>query len=296
MALRDGDLPALYRSADRSSLDAQRRFRNGTAALLALLLVAAVGELVTTEVGPSSTDWGSILAATALIASLIVRASLGRTRPEAAWYGGRALAESVKSLAVQYAVAGGDYDRGRMAAAVARWRFCSDLDALRADIGGARPFEASTGAAITEAMSRLRVSDLETRRRAYCRERLADQRAWYASRARRSRSRARRIELASACLLLAGGVTAVLKAADVVQIGLLGLLATGSAALIAWSSTRGYHQLDEAYSLASHDLAVAEVDAARPRDEGEWARFVARAERAISREHTMWRAARTAVG
>lgn len=290
MPLGDGDLPALYGAADTSSLQAQNQYRHATAAVLLLLILAAAGGLVTTSFGPGTTDWGGVVAAIAFFGALLVQLEQARSRPERAWYEGRALAESAKSLGWQYSVGGGRYGRDTTRADEA---LRADLRSLLEDIGDARPIEVAAGSAqVTFAMDALRGGDLDTRRREYLRGRIADQRGWYAQKARWNRKRARIWLLAIIALQIVGGTAAIVKATGTVDVDLLGLASAVTASVVAWVRLKDHAQLDEAYSLASHELSLVESGIDEPTLESEWARFVADAEQAISREHRMWRAAR----
>jgi hypothetical protein len=292
-ALTDEDLPALYRAADQSSMEGQKQYRKGTAAILGSLLAAAVFGLVTTRFGPGSTDWGGVLAAVAFLASLVVQAALAQRRPERRWYEGRALAESAKSLGWQYAVAGGNYGRRVDGDDEVEGELRKDLAALLHDIGEADPFEVPPGAEqVSSAMRELRESELPNRKNAYRTGRVTSQRSWYGSKARSNRKRARIWSGATIACQVGGGAAAVLKATGSIEVDLLGVGAALAASIVAWVQLNSYAQLDEAYSLASHDLALVEARIGEPRDEPAWADFVADAEQAISREHRMWRAAR----
>jgi hypothetical protein len=87
---------------------------------------------------------------------------------------------------------------------------------------------------------------------------------------------------------IAAGIAVVLGATG---IDLLAVIAALAAAGTAWVQVKQYGSLATAYSIAAQELASisAEVDTV---SEGLWAVFVANAEEAISREHTLWRASR----
>jgi hypothetical protein len=72
------------------------------------------------------------------------------------------------------------------------------------------------------------------------------------------------------------------------------VLASIAAVLVGWREVKQYGQLGHAYSLAAQELGLVEVRAAHVVTDDDLAAFVADAEQAISREHTMWAARRRA--
>lgn len=291
--LGDAELPALHRSADKSSLEAQTLYRRATAGTLVALLFAAICGALSLKWGPGSVDWAGVGAAVAFMAVLVVQSGLARSRPERAWYDGRALAESAKSLGWQYAVAGGAYGLGAVPEpGDADRKLVGDLGGLLDDLPEGQPAPAEEPQ-ISRAMRSLRDSSLERRRSAYLDNRVRDQRSWYAGKATWNKGR-RRLWFAAVVLLqVGGGSGAVLKAAGVVEIDVLGIASAAAASIVAWTQLNDHGQLEEAYSLASHELSMVESTIGDAVTEDGWADYVADAEQAISREHRMWRAARS---
>ena len=86
-------------------------------------------------------------------------------------------------------------------------------------------------------------------------------------------------------------------------INLTGAFSAVAAASMAWLQMKRYQDLAQAYALVAHELGLIEVQAEdvrrlietqaqRVHREEHLASFVANAENAISREHTMWVARR----
>ena len=73
----------------------------------------------------------------------------------------------------------------------------------------------------------------------------------------------------------------------------LGVVAALVAAVAAWTQARQYGNLATAYTIAHQELSSIRGLLSAQEDEADWSSFVDSAEGAISREHTMWRAART---
>ena len=98
------DFPALFRVADDSSLEAQRKY----ILLIRVSLIAMVGGTLLVELDFVIPGWtrafvvlGAALMATAFFATLLVSQKSYKDR----WYSGRAVAESVKTLSWRFMMA-----------------------------------------------------------------------------------------------------------------------------------------------------------------------------------------------
>ena len=67
-----------------------------------------------------------------------------------------------------------------------------------------------------------------------------------------------------------------------------------AAVAVAWLSLKQHSSLSSAYAIAARELNLVHEQVRTAQTEAEWALRVNDAEEAISREHTMWRASRTA--
>jgi SMODS and SLOG-associating 2TM effector domain 3/SMODS and SLOG-associating 2TM effector domain 1 len=282
-------LPALHDAASAMADRAQREFLWATRIQLAMLLVAAVGGVVTLEVGAKDTAVGAVVGLVAFIIAALARVYTLSRRPETRWYEGRAAAESVKTLAWRYAVGGQPF-------AVAQGTDPDRLfvERIREVLTSLSHLEAGLGneAQITAEMKELRAASLSERKRAYEADRIRDQQRWYGSKAELNRKRALVWGLAVLGFQLAGAVSAIARIVQWIAVSLLGIAAAASAAAAAWLQSRQHESLVTAYSVASQELAGVRGLIGEGDDEESWAAFVEDAEEAISREHTMWRASR----
>jgi hypothetical protein len=90
----------------------------------------------------------------------------------------------------------------------------------------------------------------------------------------------------SIVLEIAGLIGGALKAFGWIDFDLLAFLAA------AWMEAKQHRTLATAYGIASQELASIASELPTLHSEERWAAFVAQAEEAISREHTLWRASR----
>jgi hypothetical protein len=302
-------LSPIHDSASSRSLRAQRRFFRLTVALLALAAVIALtGALpaitITNDfdvsVLPSSdgVNLFGVLAMLAFGATFVVRRTLDVQEPQRAWYDGRAVAESVKSLAWRYSVGGAPFFGGGHPHALPSdraddlllSRITEVVEQFHTD-GTRAPVDASQ---ITDRMRSVRATPLAERRAAYARDRVGDQEAWYRSKAAWNERRAKQWSRASLALEVGGLAAAVVIAGGwLEEVDLLGIVATILAAIVAWTNAKQHTTLAESYLVAAQDLRDIQAGVDRETTEEAWAEFVANAEAAMSREHTVWRARRS---
>ncbi|MGH2969086.1 MAG: DUF4231 domain-containing protein [Solirubrobacteraceae bacterium] len=286
------ELPAIFHAADASSLAGQRRFLRATKLRLMTLPLAAGAGGLSWVIG--GVDYAGIIAAAAFVGALAAEVFILQTKPDRVWFEGRAAAESAKTLAWRYAVGGEPFGLGAVTGADADRLLIErvndvlqDLDEL--DVSSTL----ADGRQITPAMRALRAGSIEARKLAY-ETRLADQQVWYAAKAGWNAARARRWSAVMVTAEALGAVGALVKAAggSPGPAWLLGLFGAAGAAAAAWLQTRQHQGLASAYSLAAHELASIRALLVWQQTETSWAAFVRDAERAISREHSLWRSSR----
>jgi hypothetical protein len=286
---RPADFPALFRSADRESLRAQRSYLRSLRVRLGALLVAAFGGALTLTTA-AGFQIGGGLAFLAFACALGAELFLATTSPLATWYEGRAAAESAKTLAWRYMVRGEpfevdepDVDKQFLAQTHS---LLQDLQSLSLGTGEPDAHQ------ITDRMRQIRALDFEEHRQIYLVDRIADQQRWYSEKARWNDRRARSWVLVSIVLEIAGLIGGALKAFGWINFDLLGFLAAAAGCVMAWIEAKQHRNLATAYGIASQELASIATELPMVSSEERWAALVGQAEEAISREHTLWRASR----
>ena len=183
------DYPGLFQAADRASLAAQRRHLLFTGAmLLSLVLGAGLGAL--SSVIPSLKT-GLAVASTALVSLSFVLTAIRRAlKPEKLWYGGRAVAESAKSMAWRYMTGAEPYFISAPREDVDS-RFISDLKSLVRNsdqLAVGVSSEYTDRPQISPRMREVRATSFEGRKQTYLAQRISDQRRWYAQKAGKSQT------------------------------------------------------------------------------------------------------------
>ncbi|MFE3550315.1 DUF4231 domain-containing protein [Streptomyces kronopolitis] len=289
--LTDGELPALFRTADTASLRGQRVYIRATKIRLSLAVAAAVFAAVSVRLG-DRWDLAALAVACAFIATLMVELWLLTRNPERDWYDGRAFAESIKTLSWRYSVGAAPFAFASPDTEAER-QFIHEVQKLITE-APADSLVISNPVRVTEQMHALRRSDLALRRHAYLESRIQDQLNWYSSKAKFNSGRARGWRLALISIEGTGIIVALLKAGGVISFDLPGVLAALLGAGSAWFAVRQYEALARAYKFAANDLSTVYARLQSVEEEDAWAHESADAEEAISREHTMWRASRGA--
>ncbi len=284
--LDDTSLPASFRSADKASLAGQGDTIRHVQWSLRLGVLAAAGGLTSWRIGEAQLDVLAGLAGLAFIASLFFTIKLGADRAEERWYRGRAIAESIKTLAWRYAVCGDPFAQ-EVDPADADRLFVERVGEVvkKADKGQLAPV---AGDQITSRMRELRAEALPRRVESYCIGRVEDQMHWYANKAESNGNSASRWGLIAAAANLVGIVGSLARFLGWIEVDVLGIAAAAAGGATAWVQLKQHRMLASSYALAAQELSLVRERLSRIGDEDAWSAEMSDAEDAISREHTMW--------
>jgi len=261
-----------------------------TAAVLVLAVVAAVFGV--SSLKADHLEWAAFGSVVALGGGIAVSDVLRRRNPNRYWYAWRALAESVKTLAWLYSVAGGDFGKDDIADADARSELVSRIASIEAEYEDLQLPRREDAEVVSDAMSQLRGAPLDARRAAYDTERLRDQLAWYRRRGDQHAAQRDVWTWMSIGLQVSAFVLAGLRFFEVIGVDLVGIATTAAAGAVAWQRGHDHAGVTEAYGRTAQELLEISRTIAAASTEREWANFVANAEMAMSREHTSWWARR----
>jgi hypothetical protein len=285
------DYPALFLAADSASLGAQRQHLLFTGAVLLSLVVAAGLGALSAVVSSFKTSFA--VASTALVSlSFVITAIRRALKPEKLWYGGRAVAESAKSMAWRYMTGAEPYF---VAAIDIDTKFVSELRSLvkASDLAVGFSSEYADKPQISPRMREVRACSLDDRKRIYLAQRISDQRAWYGRKARKSQQAENWyfvVILVSQALALASGAYMISSPGS--KWNLVGVFSSLASALVAWLQVRQHEELAQSYAVAALELGFIEEQSAHVGNDQDFSAFVGDAENAVSREHTLWIARR----
>ena len=283
--------PGLYRCADSASLNAQRTYLCLNKLYLGSLVVgSAVG--ATATLGMSVWNmWSFTIMAIILVLGLLILWIMRARSDDKIWFDGRAIAESVKTASWRFMMKVPPYQEDNKVEEL----FISQLKEIRE----ARPHmgkclaavQDSGGSSITDFMREKRTATLEDRKKFYVNDRLADQRSWYARRAKQNATSSIRWFWIVAGLQITAIVLAIIQAKGL-NINIVPVITTSVAAFAAWGQMKRYDELAQSYYLAAQELEDLESLACSQTTVEEFTQLVEQAENSISREHTMWCARR----
>lgn len=290
-SISESDLPALHRAANTRSLAGQKQALRLTKLRLGAVVAAAAGGAATWDVGRHhDVRLAAWIAFVAFLTAGACEIALAIRRPDRVWYEGRAAAESVKTLTWRYMMRAESYETE---ARHVDQRFVREIIEVLDNLATiAAPPAGPTDGQITTKMRDVRGLAFNDPRHVYLERRIREQQAWYSNKATSNATLGRYWIDASVLLEVAGMIGAALKAVDVIDFDFLGIFATAAAAAGAWAQAKQYQNLSTAYGVTSQELAAIASEIEVLTDESMWALFVAEAEEAISREHTLWRASR----
>ena len=294
MRFADSDYPALFLGANTASSEAKSAYMNLTKSTLVLLVVGA-GLAAASTVTNSGRSAFAITSALVIAGSVFLTIYLKATKPEQLWYGGRAVAESVKSMTWRYMMGAEPYFIG-LSLAEADKALISGFSSIAkerkhlAPALGGKFFELPQ---ISKAMRAIRSGTLEERKSIYLSERIKNQRKWYSQQASVNRSAENRyFAFILVCQFCALSAAILLVSHPDSKTKLTGLFTSLASALIAWLQLNQHKELAQSYCVTELDLGLVQEQAQYIQNDRDLSDFVGDAENAISREHTLWTARR----
>lgn len=283
--------PGLYYEADSASNRQQKIHLRLIKAEFGLLIAASLFSLWSPDLGWYYAMYAGFIAIPFVL--LVTRMIL---KPEQGWYQARALAESVKTATWKYMMQAEPFDR-EQAAQEARANFRNHLRAiLKANqhIGHRFDAVAATDEQVTPDMEAARQTKVTDRLAAYLRDRVDDQRSWYALKAGLNKKWARHSVIACSILYI---TALVLVATRIIrptwQFAHPEPLLVSATALIGWMQIKKFNELAASYTLTAHEIGIIRSRSEDCTSEEAFAEFVDDAELAFSREHTQWIARQT---
>ncbi|PHN30708.1 DUF4231 domain-containing protein [Pseudomonas sp. ICMP 460] len=281
--MQEKDFPALYQSTDQLSKERQGDFFRALGANLFLLVCAASLSVI------NFPHWSmAVLQVLTLLGALGCSVFLATQRPEIFWYAGRAVAESIKTLAWRYVSKAEPFDdEDEAAKEMFRRKIKAVFDQNR-DMASVLTSHLDSPQ-ISEKMTQLRSQSLEERRAAYFEHRIEDQLAWYKAKATSNASAAKWFFR----LLITVNVVAIILA--LVRIAFstapywpTDVMVAAAASLLSWMQAKRYTELSASYALTAFEIQFVREQSQVEMTEQTFSSFVGDAENAFSREHTQW--------
>lgn len=295
MTIENSDFPSLFRAADSASLQAQRIYLRCISADLFLIVASGVAGALSLE-NHQQKFIAALASAIFMAGGLLLTLYIRGRQFEQNWFDGRAVAESVKTSTWRFMVGSEPYHQSLSEKEVIRLF----TESLRKVVEDRRRFAAflvnnseENDSQIPSKMLEIRNLPLEEKKQLYLNERLHNQRLWYANKAKANVKFSNRwfnaIIISQGLALLSSYL--LIKYPEF-PILLPSVFATIAAAFVAWLQLKRHQELANSYGLAAQELSFIAEQIRLVESPEAFSAFVADAENAISREHTLWVARR----
>jgi hypothetical protein len=278
--------PALYQTAGEMSAESQAATLNLIRGEYVLLLIAAVLSMNWSKEPLFFAAYAFVLAAS--LALLVKRNS---EKPEQGWYRGRALAESIKTSCWRYCMRAEPFrDADNVAKPQSEFRNHL-LEILRTNrfIGDRMPPDSLAKEQITDSMQSVRSLPLDERKALYLKERIQEQREWYARKAGENKKAGGRWGwVGVGAYLVAIGLALARIALPDWELWPIEPVIVFASAIVGWSQVKKFNELATSYALTAHEIGIIQGGIDAVSTEQAFSDFINEAEQAFSREHTQW--------
>jgi hypothetical protein len=282
--LETEDYPALYQAADSASAAAQATYLRCIKGYAALAIVGAA----LASIGIESRLSASV-AAVVFLGGLGLSLLIAFKRYEDTWYRTRAIAESIKTASWRFMMGAEPYD---LPVNKARQKLAQVLRSVLQEhrhLGGEFAGDLAEKSQITESMIRNRELPLVERLSLYRRERITEQRSWYARKSSTNNTEARKWFWILVLLQVGAIICVVLRiAVPDWKLWPTEMFVVAGASALGWIQVKRFRELSAAYALTAHEIGMADAELGDIKDERQFSRFVGDTENAFSREHTQW--------
>jgi hypothetical protein len=292
--INNNEYPGLFQSADAISGLEQKKYFNGIGVYTMLLIIAS-GFTYYLELTENQNEWLKIISALLFLLSLGILIWLRVEKPEAVWYNGRAVAESVKTRSWRFMTRAEPYEDAPDIEIIKK-QFIQDLRSIlkqNQTVFSRLPIQAYESEPISSKMYEVRALPLMDRLSFYKEHRIQDQATWYAIKSALNKKKSRIWFWVTVCL---HAVAIVLLLVDIngtkfpIPIETFATMASG---ILSWMQSKKYNELSASYSLTAHDIMLLKAEDINISSEKDLSEHVLNCENAFSREHTQWVARKT---
>lgn len=286
--MKKEDYPALYRAASAASSSAQTAFLRCIKGYGALT-IAGAGLSVYGIESKVSAIWAVILFATGLGLSVLMLIR----RYENTWYRTRAVAESIKTASWRFMMCAEPFNHD---IATDKKEFLLLLHKIlneHKDLSHELSGKFSEGEQITDVMFHIRQLPLNERIKIYDKQRINEQRSWYAGKSETNKRSGKRWFGIFVGLQCAAIVLMILRVAyPEANFWPTEVFLVAAASVFGWMQIKRFRELAAAYGLAAYEIGIAKTQLDENMTNAEFSSFVGDTENAFSREHTQWIARR----
>ena len=237
------------------------------------------------------------------IIEIVIRLTIKFSDVHREWYYGRAIAESVKTSTWRYIMRAEPFDKDEDQDLMFEEMILAFYDS--SEVPSSLKKKGPDFVCVTDQTTAIRSTSLEERKERYLTDRIDDQRKWYSSKAEFNRKwhmavSVTVISMYILALILSGyfiynPVSIKLFSFFPIDLNIVSLLAVIATSFLAWSQLNRFKDLYYSYTAAENEIHKVKLKITPIQDEAIFSEFVADAENAFSREHTMWMARKDSV-
>jgi hypothetical protein len=288
--MEEKDFPGLYQASDYASMQAQKNYKNIIACdLISMILASALAIYNYQDIEPKL--WVYVISGVLLIVSFTLTLIIRTKKFEDVWYQGRALAESCKTLTWRFITCAESFEIN-LEKKIVKDKFITRLKELSNEF---KELNESLNAktivlpVITNKMWEVRNLNTLERKDFYIKNRIDDQKEWYANKAEFNKKKYSNWFL----VIIFSQLIAILSIIFLIKFpesnwNLVSLFTTISASALSWLQLKQHQELKQAYTTAAQELNFIQASFGSVNSDDELAEFVLDSENAISREHTLW--------
>ncbi|WP_226701142.1 DUF4231 domain-containing protein [Priestia aryabhattai] len=230
-----------------------------------------------------------------IIISVICTIVIHQSKLQKYWYDGRAVAESLKTMSWKYINSASPYDHADIKGA--NFQFANDLKLILQShediVNEINCLSHVRKDIITDEMQSFRQLNWESKKKIYLEQRIDGQLSWYTSKTRYNTRRKNFWFIFSIIIqIIALGSILYVFSNSNFSADLVGFFSSTSATVASWIQVKRYQELQQSYSTTALELNFIYHEGTQVDNELKFLEFVANAEKAISREHTLWIARR----
>ena len=285
------DYPTLFQESDRLAVIAQRKQFVLVRLQILFLLVVTFLLAVPWRFFPDLSTFSAFTVAFILASLTVLTVVSQNGRYDKVWGNCRAIAESIKTESWLFMMRAPPYAATNEAVTAQTLFLDRIAELLRLHESGAShlALELKEGPQITDTMEKVYQMDLLSRRDYYVKNRIRDQKVWYASKAKWNRARG--FQWFSLAWLLQIGATGAAILVIVVKdtwIDPVGIAVGAVVGVLSWLNSRSYNEPAESYGIVAQELVLLQDRATRANTEESFAKVVVETEGAIMREQKIW--------
>lgn len=283
------DYPALYRSADAASNEAQASLIFCHKLNIFLLAAAALMALISTLA-----IIVAIISALLFLGSLATYIYMHNKNFQKTWYEARALAESIKTATWRLALSAEPFNAPSDETNISNFRkLLIELLYENRGMGAYLSGEHAQQEQITPMMLSIIQLPFPEKKQCYLDSRIVEQLKWYSKKSGENRASSKKYFIylcaayfAAISLLL---VRIAYPSTPFLPIDLFAVIASS---IVGWVQIKRFDELASAYGLTAHEIGIIKSRFESVQSSTHLSNFVGDAENAFSREHTQWAARR----